>query len=108
MFDASYAWPIILGLGLTTYLIRFSFLGLLGGRRPAPMAETLLRYVPTAVIPALIAPMVMFPAATGGETDPARVLAAGAAFAVGAAARSVPGAIIAGMATLWGLQAIGV
>lgn len=107
MSGPDYVWPIILSLGLTTYLIRFSFLGLLGERRPAPLVETLLRYVPTAVIPALIAPMVMFPAATGGAIDPARLLAAGAAFAVGAAARSIPGAIIAGMGSLWGLQAIG-
>ena len=75
--------------------------GLVGDRSLPPWALRLLRYVPVAVMPALITPMVVWPEATGGAADPARLLAAGAALAVGAAARSMLGAIAAGMTVLY-------
>jgi hypothetical protein len=40
----------------------------------------------------------------GGETDPARLIAALAAFLVGIKFSSVIGAVIAGMVTLYGVQ----
>jgi hypothetical protein len=40
----------------------------------------------------------------GGETDPARLIAALAAFLVGIKFSSVIGAVIAGMVTLYGMQ----
>ncbi len=101
-------WTVIVGLGLATYAIRFSFLGLIGDREPSPLVRTLLRYVPTAVLPALVAPLVVFPDATGGALDPARLIAAALALTVGMAARSVVGAIVAGMGSLWVLLALGV
>ncbi|MEO1329377.1 MAG: AzlD domain-containing protein [Pseudomonadota bacterium] len=100
-------WSVILGLGVATYAIRFSFLGLLGDREIPALARTLLRYVPTAVIPALVTPLVLYPPAMDGETDPARLLAAGAALAVGVATRSMLGGIATGMGALWLLQTIG-
>ena len=48
-------WFTIAALALGTYLIRFSFLGFLGGRTLPPLALRLLRYVPVAVFPALVA-----------------------------------------------------
>lgn len=60
-------WFTIAALGLGTYLIRFSFLGFLGGRTLPPLALRLLRYVPVAVFPALVAPQVLWPTATGGN-----------------------------------------
>jgi len=97
----SEVWVVILGLGLATYAIRFSFLGLLGDRALPEWALRLLRYVPVAVLPGLAAPMVVWPAATGGEPDPARLLAAAAALVVGATTRNVLGAIVAGLGTLY-------
>jgi branched-subunit amino acid transport protein len=94
-------WGVILALGIGTYLIRFSFLGIVGNRALPPLANRLLRYVPVAVLPALVTPLVLTPAATGGELDPARALAAAAALAFGAWRRSVLGAILAGMAVLY-------
>jgi branched-subunit amino acid transport protein len=99
-------WVVILSLGLGTFLIRFSFLGLVGGRALPPLAMKLLRYVPVTVIPALVTPMVVWPKATGEETDPMRMIAAAVALAVGAATKNALAAIFAGMAVLWGLPAL--
>ena len=57
---------MILLLGLGTYLIRFSFIGLVGDRQLPPSAMRMLRYVPVAVMPGLVAPLVVWPQATGG------------------------------------------
>ena len=78
MIDKSTFWIVMPVLAAGTYAIRFSFLGTLGAR-PLPVWLTrCLRYTAVAVLPALVAPGVLWPAATGGETDPAR-LAAGRA-----------------------------
>ncbi len=101
-------WAVILGLGTLTFLIRFSFLGLVGDRALPGWAMRLLRYVPVAVLPALVAPLTVWPAATGGFPDPARLIAAGVALGVGALTRSVLGAIFSGLAVLYlGLWALG-
>ena len=96
-------WAVILSLGIGTFLIRFSFLGLVGARTLPPLMMRLLRYVPVTVIPALVTPMVVWPTATGGETDPMRLIAALVALAVGASTRNALAAIFSGMAVLWGL-----
>lgn len=95
-------WLVILLLGIGTYLIRLSFLGLIGDRPLPAWLLRLLRYVPVAVMPGLVAPLVVWPAATGEHPDAPRALAALAALAVGAATRSTLGAIAAGMVTLYG------
>lgn len=94
-------WTVILGLGLGTFLLRFSFLGMIGNRVLPFWALRLLRYTPMAVIPGLVAPAVMWPAATQGETDPARLLAVMATVGVAVRFRSVLGAMIAGGVTFY-------
>jgi branched-subunit amino acid transport protein len=94
-------WTVILVLGIGTFLIRYSFIGLAGGRALPDWARRLLAYVPVAVIPGLTAPLVVWPAATEGAPDPARLIAAGLALGIGAWTRSVLGAIAGGMATLY-------
>ena len=94
-------WVIILLLGLGTFLIRFSFLGMIGSR---PMPEWVLRhlrYTAVAVLPALVAPLVLWPAATGGEPDPARLVAAAATVIVGVVLRHALWAVLGGAATLY-------
>ena len=94
-------WIVMPALAVGTYVIRFSFLGMLGNR---PLPEGLrraLRYTAVAILPGLVAPAVLWPAATGGETDPARLAAACVTLAVGIATRSVIGAILAGGMTLY-------
>ncbi|MEO1314627.1 MAG: AzlD domain-containing protein [Pseudomonadota bacterium] len=94
-------WLVIVLLGIGTYLIRFSFLGLIGDRELAPFTQKLLRFVPVAVMPGLVAPLVVWPAATDGAADPARILAASAALIVGATTKSVLWSVAAGLVTLY-------
>lgn len=96
-------WFVILVLGIGTYLIRWSFLGVIG-KRPIPgWAERALRYTAVAVLPAIAAPLVVWPAATGGQADPVRLTAAGVTLATGVITRNVLLAIVAGMTTLFGM-----
>ncbi|WP_424927948.1 AzlD domain-containing protein [Amaricoccus tamworthensis] len=94
-------WSVIVALGIGTYLIRFSFIGIIGDRELPSWILRLLRYVPVAVMPALVAPLVVWPEATGGEPDLPRILAASAALVVGAWRRDALASIIAGMAVLY-------
>ena len=94
-------WTIIIAVGIGTYLIRFSFIGTIGRARLPVWAMRLLRYTPVAVIPGLIAPMVLWPTATGGEPDPARITAALAAAVLGIVTRNVIAAVLGGAATLY-------
>lgn len=100
-------WAIILVLGIGTYLIRWSFLGVLGERDLPGWVMRMLRYTPVAVLPALVAPLVVWPAATGGAADPPRMAAAAATVAVGVLTRNVMLAILAGGITLAGLLYLG-
>ncbi len=102
--DSTAVWTTIIALGIGTFLIRFSFLGLLGGKDLPEWLTRHLRYVPVAVLPGLVAPLVVWPEATGGQADPARSLAALTALAIGAFTRSVLGAIFGGMAVLYAVQ----
>ena len=94
-------WTIIALLGIGTYAIRLSFLALLGGRELPAMVLRLLRYTPVALIPGLVAPLVVWPAATGGAPDPARLAAAAAALGVGYVSRNVLAAIASGALVLF-------
>ena len=100
-------WTVILGLGIGTFLIRFSFLGLLGQKPLPPWVLRHLRYTAVAVLPGLVAPLALWPAATGGQTDPARLLAALATVAAGIWTRSVLGAMAAGAVVLYAVLWLG-
>ena len=64
--DAGYIWTIIIVLGVGTYLIRFSFLGLIVGKDLPDWVLRHLRYTAVAVLPGSVAPLVLWPAATVG------------------------------------------
>ncbi|MCK0121218.1 MAG: AzlD domain-containing protein [Yoonia sp.] len=100
-FSDAEIWLIIVALGIGTYLIRFSFLGLIGDRPMPPIVLRLLRYTPVAVLPAMVAPLVVWPDATGGDLDPARMAAAIATLAVGIWKKNLLWAIGAGAVTLY-------
>ena len=95
-------WTVIVLLGLGTFVIRFSFLGLIGNRKLPPWVLRHLRYTPVAVLPGMVAPLALWPAATGGETDPARLMAAAATFLIGLLTRNVTAAVLGGAVTLYG------
>jgi branched-subunit amino acid transport protein len=83
--------------------LRFTFIGLVGNR---PIPEWLLRhlrYTAVAILPALVAPQILWPAATNGDPDPARLAAACVTLTVGLMTRNVFSAIFAGAMTLYAL-----
>lgn len=100
-------WTVIVLLGVITYLIRFSFLGLLAGRRLPDRVAQALGFVPVAVLPALIAPMVVLDPGTRDWAEPHRPLAALLALGIGMATRNLLAAIAAGMGGFWALRALG-
>lgn len=93
-------WFTILTLGAGTFLLRYSFLGAIGSRPMPQWFLRMLRYTAVAVLPALAAPLVVWPAATHGQTDPVRLAAAAATLIAGFATRNTLAAIVAGAATL--------
>lgn len=90
-------WIVIVGLGIGTYLIRFSFLGLIGDRPLPPFVLRLLRYTPVAVLPALVAPQVFSTCFGQGAIDWLKISAALATLGIGWWTGKVVPAMILGM-----------
>lgn len=101
-YSTAEIWLVILVLGVGTFLLRFSFLGAIGNRPMPEWVLRLLRYTPVAVLPGLVAPLILWPAATGGQPDPGRLIAAAVALGVGLYTRNALPAIIAGGVALYG------
>ncbi len=97
-------WTVIIGLGIGTFLIRYSFIGIIGDKELPEWMLRHLRYVPVAVLPGLVAPLVIWPAATNGDPEPARLMAAAVALFIGAIFKSPLGAVMGGMSTLYCVQ----
>jgi branched-subunit amino acid transport protein len=102
-YTATEIWLIILALGVGTFLVRFSFLGIPGDRALPAWLLRHLRYTAVGILPAMVTPLVLWPQATGGQLDISRIAAASLALAVGLWTRNAIWAIVAGMASLWGL-----
>jgi branched-subunit amino acid transport protein len=100
MSDTTELWVIIIAMGLGSFGLRFAFLGLVGDRAMPEWLLRHLRYTAVAVIPALIAPLVIWPSATDGEPDPVRLAAAAATFAVGYLTKNVFAAMGVGATVL--------
>ena len=96
-------WIIIVGLAVGSYGLRFVFIGLVGDRPMPPWLLRHLRYTAVAILPALIAPLVVWPTATGGQPDVPRMAAASVALLVGLVTKNVLAAIFSGAGTLYGL-----
>ena len=93
-------WAVIVPLGIGTYLVRLSFLGLIGGRRMPGWVLRHLRYTPVAILPGLVAPLAVWPAATAGEPDAVRLAAALVTLLVAYWRKNMLWGIFAGAATL--------
>lgn len=87
-----------------SFCFRFSFLGLVGNRTLPDWLLRHLRYTAVAVIPALVAPLVVWPSATGGEPDATRLAAAIATLTVAYLTKNVIAAMGVGAAILIGLS----
>jgi branched-subunit amino acid transport protein len=97
---------IICGMGVVTYAIRLSLIVLLGRVAVPPLVQRALRFVPPAVLSAIIFPELLRPAGmlTLSLGNP-RLLAGILAALVAWRTRSVLLAIAVGMLALWILQA---
>jgi branched-subunit amino acid transport protein len=101
-------WIVIVCVGLLNYLSRLSFIAFFANRSMPPLMERALKYVPAAMLTALIVPMIVASGtvATDVQLD-ARVPAAIVAAVVAYVVRGTIPTLVAGMATLWGLRAAG-
>ncbi|MEM9433224.1 MAG: AzlD domain-containing protein [Pseudomonadota bacterium] len=105
-FSTFEIWWIIAILGIGTFLIRFSFIGMIGSRKMPDWVLRHLRYTSVAVLPGLVAPLVIWPDATNGVTDPSRLLAAATVVIVGYRFKAVVRAMVAGTVVLFAAQAL--
>ncbi|GFE65042.1 AzlD domain-containing protein [Litoreibacter roseus] len=99
-------WAVIAILGVGTYLIRFSFLGLIGDRPLPPWLLRHLRYTSVAILPGLVAPLVIWPAATDGVPDVPRLAAALVTIGLGFWTKGVVRSMLGGALTLYVFQAL--
>ena len=99
-------WAIIVLVGALNYASRLSFIAIFARRSMPPLLARALRFVPAAMLTALIVPMVAMPAGAIEPLGP-RVVAALVAAAVAFRARSTLATLAAGMLALWIVQAVG-
>jgi branched-subunit amino acid transport protein len=102
-------WFTIAGIAAVTFALRISFIALLGRIEIPPFLERALRYVPAAVLTAVVIPLLLYEndsleLSLGNERLVAGVIAALICWRT----RSVPLTLVVGMATLWALQAVGI
>ena len=102
-FDPVTLWVVIVGMAVGSFALRFLFIGLVGSRAMPEWLLRHLRYTAVAMLPALVTPLVVWPSATGGELDAARLAAAGMTLAVGYFSRNVLAGIASGAVTLYAL-----
>lgn len=96
-------WAAIAAIGVCTFAIRLSFIYLFGRIESVPpRIRHVLRYVPAAVLAALVVPSVVTVQPTVGETllDD-RLVAATVAAVVAWRTEDVFATILVGMGTLW-------
>lgn len=101
-------WLVIVVAAVGTFALRLSFIALLGRVESVPPAvEGVLRFVPAAVLAALVVPAVVAVTADPAPRlayEPAKVGAAAVAAVVAWRTESVLATIAVGMAVLWLLQ----
>ena len=101
-------WTVIFAVGLLNYLSRLSFIAVFARRSMPPMLGRALKYVPAAMLTALIVPMILSDPTAGNALDfNPKVAAAILAGAVAFFSRSTLLTLGTGMSALWLLQAMG-
>lgn len=101
MLESSYIWTVMLLLALGTWLIRFSFLGIIGDRPLPPYVKQMLGYTSVAVLPGIATPMVLN--GVEGAVEPLRLVAAVALVLVGIWTQNMMKALGIGLLIYFGL-----
>ena len=99
-------WIVIVVVGALNYLSRLSFIAFFASREMPPLLARALKFVPAAMLVALVVPMVLTPSVMGtiqgvNPRIPAAIIAAVIAFFT----RSTLATLSLGMVALWVLQA---
>lgn len=101
-------WVVIVSVGLLNYLSRLSFIAFFANRTLPPFLARMLRFVPAAMLTALVVPMVLAaPAIGAGIQLDARLPAAVVATAAAYRFHNTIATLVAGMAALWIFRALG-
>lgn len=101
-------WMAVVGAGAVTFALRLSFIALLGRIEIPLLVGRALRFVPAAVLTAVVIPLLFY--ADGAlEVSPGneRLVAGLVATVIAWRTRSVLFTLGGGMAALWTLQIIG-
>ena len=95
-------WVVIVAVGALNYLSRLSFIAFFASREMPPLLARALRFVPAAMLTALVLPMVLTPSAAGtlAGVNP-RIPAAVVAYFTHSTLKTLG----SGMASLWLLEA---
>lgn len=106
MSATAWLWLVIVDMGVITYAIRVSLILLLGRVQVPPLVQRALRFVPPAVLSAIIFPELLLPAGTLtlSPTNP-RLLAGALAALIAWRTKNALLAIGLGMGAFWLLQA---
>lgn len=99
-------WIVIAALAIGSYLLRFSFLGLIGNREMPAWLLRHLRYTAVAFLPAVVAPLVVWSGPTS-QLDVPQIIAGLATLVAGYLSRNTFVAILAGILTLTGFILLG-
>ncbi len=100
-------WVVVVAVGLGTLAFRLSFVMLFGRLEAVPdRLAFVLRFVPAAVLAALVVPAVVAPAGDPFGASPPRLVAALAATGVAWRTRNLFATIAVGMVTLWVVAAL--
>ena len=97
-------WAVIVAVGALNYASRLSFIAFFARRSMPPLLARALKYVPAAMLTALIVPMIVDWKGAAADFATPRVAAALLAAAVAFATRSTLKTLAVGMAALWLLQ----
>ncbi len=102
-------WIVIVSVGLLNYLSRLSFIAFFANRSMPPLLARALKFVPAAMLTALVVPMIAAaPSLAGGVQIDARLPAAAIAAVVAYRFRNTIATLVTGMGALWALRALGV
>ncbi|WP_266075586.1 AzlD domain-containing protein [Haladaptatus caseinilyticus] len=102
-FTPEMLWLIIIGAGVGTYAIRVSFIAFFGRLDDIPdWIERALRFVPAAVLSALVVPQFVYAdGAISLSPDNLRLFAGGLAILVAWKTEDILATLAAGMGALW-------
>ena len=100
-------WIVLILMGVVTYGLRLSLIGLTGRWEVPPLVSRALRFVPPAVLSAIVLPELVQPGGTLNlSLGNLRLLAGVLAILVAWRTRNVLLTVGAGMAGLWLLQVV--